>query len=105
MKPNLEEIGLPQLTPEQQEQLCQTAEKAARDHILSKVPSRKITTLNIIIEITGHKPITVSAEIEIQLSPSMKNLDTEQLAKEATQKAIQATDKYLRQIACKSKKQ
>ncbi|HVP40434.1 MAG TPA: DUF3194 domain-containing protein [Candidatus Krumholzibacteriaceae bacterium] len=100
----MEEIGLLELTPEQQEQLCLLAEKAAREHILSKIPSRKITTLNIIVEIERKKPITVTVETEIQLSPSMKNIDTEQLAKQATQKAIQTADKYLRQRACKSTK-
>lgn len=101
----MEEIGLPELAPEQEEEICILAEKAAREHILSKVPSRKITTLDITVEITGHKPITISVETEIQLLPSMKNHDTEQLAKEATQKAMQAADKYVREITCKSTKQ
>jgi hypothetical protein len=101
----LEEIGLPELTPEQQEKLCLLAEKAAREHILSKVRSREITALNITVEVQGKKPVTVDVETEIQLSPQAKNYDTEQLAKQATQKAIQAIDEYLRQNACKSNKQ
>jgi GGDEF domain-containing protein len=101
----VEEIGLPELTPEQQEQLCILAEKAAREYILSKISSRKITTLNITVEIERKKPITVTVETEIQLSPSMKNIDTEKLVKQATQKALQAADKYLRQTACNSTKQ
>jgi len=101
----VEEIGLPKLTPEQKEQLCILAEKAAREHILSKVSSREITSLNITVEIEGKKPITASVEIEIQLSHQMKDYDAEQLSKQATQKAMQAIDKYLRQIACKSDKQ
>jgi hypothetical protein len=101
----LEEIGLPELTSEQQEQLCVLTEKAAREYILSKIPSRKITTLNITVEIERKKPITVTVETEIQLLPSTKNYDTEQLAKQATQKAMQTANKYLRQAACKSNKQ
>jgi hypothetical protein len=101
----VEEIGLPELRPEQQEQLCLLAEKAAREHILSKVPLRKITTLNITVEIEGKKPIIVSVETETQLSNQMKNYDAELLAKQATQKAIQAIDKYLRQTSCKLDKQ
>ena len=98
----MEEIGLPELIPEQQEQLCLLAEKAARVHILSKIPSREIITLNITVEIEGKKPITVNVETEIQLLHQMKNYDTEQLAKQATKKATQAVDKYLRRTACKS---
>jgi hypothetical protein len=101
----VEEIGLPELTPEQQEQLCLLAEKAAREHILSKIASQKITTLNITVEIEGKKPITVSVETKIQLARQMKDCDTEQLAKQATHKAIQAIGKYLRQDVCKSNKQ
>jgi hypothetical protein len=101
----VEEIGLPELRPEKQEQLCLLAEKAAREYILSKVPLREITTLNVTVEIEGKKPITVSVETEIQLSNQMKNYGTEQLVKQATQKAIQAIDKYLRQTSCKSDKQ
>jgi hypothetical protein len=101
----LEEIGLPELTPEQQEHLCVLAEKAARDYILSKISSRKITALNITVEIERKKPVAVSVETEIQLSSQMKSYNTEQLAKQATQKAMQALDRYLRQTACKSNRQ
>jgi hypothetical protein len=99
----LEEIGLPQLTPEQKENLCTQAEKAARNHIKTKIPQNKIQTLNIDIEIQGEKPITITVDIELELLPSMKNCNAEQLTKEATQKALDAADTYLRQIACKSK--
>lgn len=101
----MEEIGLQELTPEQQEQLCLLAEKAAREHILSMIPSREITTLNITVEVIGKKPIKINVETEIQLSNPKKNYDTAQLAKQATQKAIQAIDEYLRQTVCKSNKQ
>ena len=100
----MEEIGLEELTPEQQEQLCILAEKAARDYILSKIPPRKINTLNITIEIEGKRPITINAETEIQLASTKENIDINQLAEQATKKAIKATDEYLRQIVCKSKK-
>ena len=100
----MEEIGLQELTPEQQEQLCILAEKTAREYILAKIPSRKINTLNITVEIDRKIPTTVNVETEIQLAPTEKNIDINQLAKQATQKALQATDKYLRQTACKSKK-
>jgi GGDEF domain-containing protein len=100
----LEEIGLPELSPEQKENLCVRAEKAAREYIAAKVPLRKISTLNVIIEIEGEKPVTVTIDIEISLPPQTKNHDPEQLAKEATKKAQEAAEAYLREIACKSSK-
>lgn len=98
----MEEIGLPQLSPEQKETLCIQAEKAAREHIKTKIPNSKIEALNIDIEIQGEKPITVTVDIEFELTPQTKNCNAEQLVNEATQKALDAADKYLKEIACKS---
>jgi len=98
----LEEIGIPELTDEQVEELCDTAEKAARGHILSKIPSDRISVLNITVDTEGSKPITVKVDVEVTLSPLMKNYDVEKLASEATKKAFESIETYLRKLACKS---
>ena len=98
----MEEIGISELTSEQVETLCAIAEKAARDHVLSKVPSRKISVLNITIDTEGLKPVTVNVEVEITLSPLMKNYDVKKLAKEATKQAFKAVEAYLRELTCRS---
>ncbi len=98
----MEEIGISELTSEQVETLCAIAEKAARDHVLSKVPSRKVSVLNITVDTEGLKPVTVDVEVEIVLSPLMKNYDTKELAKEATKQAFGAVEAYLRELTCKS---
>lgn len=103
MKKFLEEIGIPELTAEQVEKICEIGEKAARDHIQSKISARKISTLDITIDVEGAKPITVNVEIEITLSPLMKDYDAETLVNEAKQKAFNAIEEYLRNLACKSK--
>jgi len=84
----LEEIGIPELTSEQLEKLCEIGEKAAREHVLSKVSSRKISALNISIDTEGTKPITINIDVEITLSSLMKDYNVEKLAKEATEKAF-----------------
>ena len=99
----LEEIGLPELSPEQKENLCVSVEKAARDYIKSKIPLGKIQKLNINVEIEGQTPVTVTVDIELAASPLMEGCNEEQLVNEATRKALGATDTYLREIACKSK--
>jgi len=38
----VEEIGIPELTSEEIEELCSIAEKAAREYVLSKVPPKRI---------------------------------------------------------------
>lgn len=102
MKTPLEEIGISELTSEQVETLCAIAEKAARDHVLSEVPSRKVSALNITVDTEGLKPVTVNVEVEITLSPLMKSYDVKKLAKEATKQAFNAVEAYLRELACKS---
>jgi len=100
----LEEIGIPELTPEQREELCAVAEKAARNHVLSKVPSSKITELNVAVDAEGTKPVTVNVEVEVTLSPLMKNYDVKKLTDDATEKAFVAVEAFLRELACKSNK-
>ena len=104
MKKFLEKIGIPPLNSKQVEELCELAERTARKHVLSKIPSRKISALNVTVEVEGRKPITVNVDVEITLSPLMKNYDVAELAKEATQEAFASVEKYLRELTCKSKK-
>ncbi len=104
MKDFLEEIGFSELTVEQLEKLCEIGEKAAREHILSKISARRISTLDVTIDTEGTKPITVNVDVGLALSPLMKNFNVEKLTKEATEKAFEAINEYLREIACKSTK-
>ena len=90
------------MTFEQVETLCAIAEKAARNYVLSKVPSRKVSVLNIAVDTEGLKPVTVNVEVEIILSPLMKNYDVKKLAEEATKQAFKAVEAYLRELTCKS---
>jgi len=99
----LEKIGIPTLNSRQVEELCELAEKTARKYVLSKVPSHRISTLNIDVEVQGRKPITVNVDVEITLSPLMKNYDVAKLAKKATEEAFTSVEKYLRELACEFK--
>jgi len=103
VKKFLEEIGIPKLTSKQAEELCEIGEKAARDYISSKISQRRVSALDITIDVEGAKPITVNVDIEIALSPLMKSYDVETLVNEAKKKAFDAIEEHLRNIACKSK--
>jgi hypothetical protein len=100
----LEEIGIPRLTPEQVEELCKVAESAARKYILSRIPVKQISVLNIAVDIEGTKPITVNINTELNLLPEMKGYNVKKLADEATQQAFASIEKHLRKIACESTK-
>jgi hypothetical protein len=94
----VEELGIPDLTTEQIEMLCSTAENAARKHVLSKVPSKMVENLNIGVEADGTKPVNLTVEIDLALSPEMKNFDAATLAKEAIREALKASENYLRKL-------
>jgi hypothetical protein len=92
------ELGIPELTTEQIEILCSKAENAARKYILSKVSSKMVDRLDISVEATGSKPVTVDVEVNLVLTPEIKGVDLEALVKEATNEAHGAIEKYLRKI-------
>ncbi len=100
----MEEIGIPELTPKQLEKLCEIGEKAAREYVYSKVSPRKVSELNIFVDTEGTKPVAVNIDVEITLSPLVKDYDAKKLAKEATEKAFEAIKQHLSEIACKSTK-
>jgi hypothetical protein len=100
----LEENGIPELTLEQLEELCERAEQTAREHVLSKITKNKVATLDVTIEAEGTKPLTVNVDVTVVLSPLMKDFDTEVLTKTATERAFAQIEDYLREITCKSTK-
>lgn len=104
MEKFLKQISIPELTSEQIEELCEVAENAAREYVLSRVLSRRISVLNITVETEGTKPVSVNIDVEITLSSLMKNYDVKKLANEAMKKAFASIEKCLREFACKSTK-
>ncbi|MEM3765461.1 MAG: DUF3194 domain-containing protein [Candidatus Bathyarchaeia archaeon] len=100
----MEDIGLPELTPEQVEELCSRAEEAAREYVLSKVPPKHIETLNVSVETDGEKPLTLTVDVEIVLSPLMQEYDVQKLADEAVKEAFKSAEKYLRELKCRLQK-
>jgi len=100
----VEELGIPELTDQQIEQLCLIAEETARKHVLSKVSSKKIETLNVCAETEGTRPVRLAVDVEIVLSPTMKDFNVQKLVDEAVKQAFASAKKYLRELACHSKK-
>ncbi len=92
------DLGIPELTTEQTEILCQTAEEAAKKYILSKVSHKDLDTLDIAVEVTGTKPVDVTVEIDLLLGKSAKGIDAETLVNAAVEEAHKASEKFLRQL-------
>lgn len=92
------ELGLPDLTTEQIETACQTAENAARKAVLSKVSSKLVENLEISVEAEGQKPLNITVEIDLALTPEAKNIDSKAVVKQAIDEAHKASEKYLRTL-------
>jgi hypothetical protein len=95
---HVEEFGIPDLTTEQIETLCETAENAARKYVLSKLSSKMVEKLNISVEAEGTKPVNITVEIDLVLSPKTKNFDADMLVNEAVKEAFKASENYLRKL-------
>ncbi len=94
----MEERGTPDLTIEQTITLCSTGEDAARKHILSKVPFKMVEKLDISVEAEGMKPVNITVEVDLALSPKMRGFDAETLVSEAVKEAHEASENYLRKL-------
>ena len=92
------ELGIPELSTEQIEALCSSAENAARKYVLSKVSSKMVDRLDISVEAEGAKPVNVTVEINLDLSPEAKGVNAEMLVKEAMNEAHKSVENCLRKI-------
>ncbi len=92
------ELGLPELTTEQIETLCATAENAARKHIQTKISSKMVDRLDITVEAEGTKPVNLSVEINLVLNDQAKDVDADALVKEAVAQAHLASENFLRTL-------
>jgi len=100
----LASLRLPELTSEQIEELCLIAEKAARQHILSKVSSKKIESLDIIAHAEGTKTLALEVEVAVTLSPSMKSFKVQELVDDAVKEAFSSAEKHLGDLNCRLQK-
>ena len=91
----MEELEIPELTTEQIENLCSTADNAARKHVLSRISSKIVEKLNVIVEAEGSKPINLTIEVDLALAPHVKDVNVKTLADEAAKTALRAGENYL----------
>jgi hypothetical protein len=92
------ELGIPELTTQQIELLCSTAEDTARKYVLTRVAGKSVERLDVSVEVEGTKPVNVTVEVSLVLSPQAKDVNAETVAKEAVEKAQSAAEKFLRNL-------
>ncbi len=92
------DLGIPELTDEQFEEVTQVAEDAARKQIFSKVNQKLVDRLNICVEAEGTRPVSFTVEVDLALLPKVESVDEKALAAEAVAEAFQAIEAYLRKL-------
>jgi hypothetical protein len=92
------ELGIPELTTEQIELLCSTAEAAAKKYVFSQVNAKLVDHLDISVEADGTKPVNVTVEVDLVLSEEAKLVKAEALVQGAVEAAHKATENYLRNL-------
>ena len=63
-----------------------------------KFHSKMVDRLDISVEAAGSKPVNVTVEIDLDLTPAAKDVDAQMLVKEAINEAHKASENYLRKI-------
>jgi len=83
-------------TTEEVEQICTAAEEAARKHLLSKVPLKRVSDLDVTVDAVADKPLIVSVDVAIELTGD--DQDPQALVDEATELAFSAAEAKAREL-------
>jgi hypothetical protein len=94
MKMTIELIRAP--TDEEIEQMCLAAEDAARRHLMSKIPLKRLSDLDVMVEAVGDKPLMLSIDVAIELTSG--NEDVDPLVDTATDLAFSAAEAKAREL-------
>ena len=83
-------------TDEEIEQICLAAEDAARRHLMSKIPLKRLSDLDVMVEAVGDKPLMLSVDVAIELTSG--NDDVDPLVEDATDSAFSAAETKAREL-------
>lgn len=83
-------------TVEEVEGICVAAEESARRHVLSKVPWKTVSDLDVVVEAEGDKPLTITVQVSVELSGDTGDLQA--LVTEATRLAFSAAEAKAREL-------
>ena len=100
----LEEVGIPELTSKQIEEIGKVAEEEVRKYVFSRVPQKQIERLDIVVEVEGARPILLTVNVDVKLSSRIKNIDEQRLADEAADSGLNVAREFLRKLVCQLQK-
>ncbi len=76
--------------------MCLAAEDAARRHLMSKIPLKRLSDLDVMVEAVGGKPLVLSVDVAIELASG--NEDVDPLVDDATDLAFSAAEAKAREL-------
>jgi len=76
--------------------MCLAAEDAARRHLMSKIPLKRLSDLDVMIEAIGDKPLMLSVDVAIELTSG--NEDVDPLVDDATELAFSAAEAKAKEL-------
>jgi hypothetical protein len=83
-------------TTDEVEQICAAAEEAAKKYLLSKVPLKHVSDLDVTVDAMGDRPLVVNVDVAIDLANG--NQDSQALVNEATKLAFSAVEAKAREL-------
>jgi len=83
-------------TDDEIEAICAAAEEAARKVILSNISLKELDDLNVAVEATGDKPLSLSVDVAVEAE--LEDPDLAATIDRATDAAIAAADAKVREL-------
>jgi len=83
-------------TEDEIEQICVAAEEAARRQLLSILPLKRISDLDLTVEANGDKPLVLNVDIGIDVT--IGDEDLQRLVLNATNAAFEAAETKVREL-------
>lgn len=91
------------LSVEQLEALCEAADRAVRDFVLTQINPRFVDDLDVAVDVDGSGPVTIVVDVSLSLKPSAGKVDVKRLVDAAGDRAFQAVEDRLRDFPCRSR--
>ncbi len=100
-----EKIAISELSLDELQSVCESTELEVRRFIFSKVASKLVDDMNILVDADASPPASINIEVDLRLSPLVKGMDADRLVGDAVDHGFRSAEERVRGIlACRSKK-
>ena len=83
-------------SPREIEQMCEAAQQAVVSFLLSKIPTKRMRDVEVVVEAIGDKPLTLN--IEVSVIQGNQRRETSEIVDEATRLALDAAESKARDL-------